>query len=193
MYWSIAIVIIFAIVLALAYTFYLLFYRKEHLQTWITSFITTLVSVLLGVVTAVCLFAYQDFKTTESKRAQMLALVSIELANNAEALKHEGYTIKIFNTTWRFHSASLDHQAIDAAALSGIFNDKQARDLLVLSSNIRFYNSLIDSIDRLCTITPMDYRQGMAKNLYENQGKAHAAMLPNILRCWQDLGLQKTK
>jgi hypothetical protein len=182
--------VIVVFVIVIVYTSYLWFSRKNELQTWTTSLLTTLVSVLLGVVTAVFLLTYQDSSVTDARRAQLIAMVSIELANNSRYLLNEGYSLQIENKAWKYRSSYLRHQAIDAAALSGIFKDQQAKDLFILADNIFYYNTLIDSIDRLYTITPINYRMAMAAHLYQNQQIAYAAMGPNLAACRRSLGLE---
>ncbi len=185
-----AVLILFVCTIAIAYTCYLHLCQKEHMHQWITSLLSTIISVILGVLTGIAVFTYQNGKDTENKRQQLLELVRLELSTNAEYLTHEGYSLQIGTTQWKFFSTPLDHSAIDAAALSGIFTGRQAKDLLLLSGNIRFYNSIIDSADRLYTVTPLPYRIAMARHLYENQQKSHSAMRPNLLACQKDLGLQ---
>lgn len=183
-------IIVVALVIVFAYSSYLWFYRKKELHAWITSLLTTLISVLLGVVTAVALLGYQDSRTTEIRRVQLLGMVSIELVNNTNYLRNETFSLQVSNKKWNFRSSYLSHQAIDSAAMSGIFSDQQAKDLFTLGDNIRFYNALIDAIDRLYTINPINYRVAMADHLYKNQQGAYAAMASNLTACRLSLGIK---
>jgi hypothetical protein len=178
-----------ALALAIGYSLYLALYRKAEFHSWVTSLLTTLISVFLGVVTAVLLLRYQDQTATEAKRKQLLSLVSIELQNNLSYLDNRPFTVEVLTNRWPFHSSHLASQAIDSAALSGIFTERQAKDLLTLGGNIRFYNSLIAEIQVIFSIPQYQNQVSYGRNLFENQEGAYSAMAPNIRRCAQDLGL----
>ena len=154
-----------------------------------TSLISTFLSVVGGVITALWMLGYQDARQSQARKDQLAGLVALELQNDLDYLSREGLRVHIGTNVWRFKTGILEHQAVDAAALSGLFTLAQAKDLLVLGTNIRFYNDLVASVDRVFAIPSGEGQVSAAQNLYENQQGALQAMPRNITGCLRGLGV----
>jgi hypothetical protein len=176
---------------AVGYSLYLGKRRPAEFHAWTTSLLSSFLSVVGGVITALLMFSYQDARQSEARRDQLAGLVALELENDLGYLRHKGLDVQIGTNTWHFKTAMLEHQAVNAAALSGLFTSAKAKDLLVLGTNIRFYNDLIASLDRVFAIPSREGQVSAAQNLYENQQGAFQAMVQNITACLRGIGAQE--
>lgn len=134
-------ILVIALLAAAIYSTILWRRRRDELWPWTSGVLATLISVLLGVAVALALFKYTNAQADASSRQRFRHLLRAEMSDTFRILSsEETMSISMRGTTQTVHIAYIQPLSIEQAAQSGLFDEVQTENLLLLARTMRMYN-----------------------------------------------------
>ncbi len=136
-----------ALIVAAAVAYSLLVYKRARSEMWAWwhTFTSLSLSFALGWVIAIWLFQYETQKTDSERKTLLSKLVDQEMAHIILQFEVISRSTFVFSdTTLEFSYLHFEPIGLEEAAKSGLFEDHLTLRMLVLSKELREFNSTAD-------------------------------------------------